>query len=66
MSARPMVDLDELSSLTERCRVLAFALATLMSGSGLAEGSDKDGVLYELTALIEESAARAKQLVAAL
>lgn len=62
----PLVDLDELSLLIDRCRVLAQAFNLILSGSGLPDGPEKTGLLYELGTVIEESAQRAGKLSGAL
>lgn len=62
----PPVDLDELSQLASRCQSLALGLQLIVSGSGLPEGRERDGLCYELASLIEESAERAHRLAAAL
>lgn len=60
------VDLDELSQLTSRCQSLALGLSIIMSGSGLPDGPEREGLCYELVSIIEESAERAHRLAAAL
>ena len=66
MSARPLVDLDQLDSLVERSRVLAMLIGVVASGCGLACDADREAAVMELSTLIEESAAQAKRLTAAL
>lgn len=60
------VDLDELSTLMDRCRSLALGLQIVMSGSGLPNGPEREGLCYELASIIEESAERAHRLTTAL
>lgn len=64
--APPLVDLDELSTLVDRCRRLALGLQIVMSGAGLPPGPDREGLCYELASIIEESAQKAYRLAAAL
>ena len=64
--ATPPVDLAQLSLLVARCQCLAFCLSIVMSGSGLPDGPDKEGLCYELASIIEESAQQAGRLVGAL
>lgn len=60
------VDLDELSQLTSRCHRLAVGLEIVLTGSGLPDGPERDDLCYEMASIIEESAARAHRLAAAL
>lgn len=62
----PFVDIDELSMLISRCESLALGLEIILSGSGLPPGPEREGLCYELTSIIEESAKRASRLVSAL
>lgn len=60
------VDLDALSLNIDRCRWIARALQIIQSGSGLPDGSERDGICCELAAVIEEAADHAYRLSAAL
>ncbi len=62
----PPVDLDELSMLVSRCESLALGLEIILTGSGLPDGPDKEGLCYELTDIIQKSAKQAHRLVGAL
>ena len=61
-----LVDLDELSMLISRCESLALGLEIILTGSGLPNGPEREGLCYELTSIIEESTKRASRLVSAL
>ncbi len=58
------LDLEELSLLASRCESVGLALQLIVSGSGLPPGPERDGLCYELAAIINESARRAHRLMA--
>lgn len=62
----PPVDLDELAALVGRCKSLALTLQLVVTGSGLPDGPEREGICYDLAALIEDHTGRAERLVAAL
>ncbi len=62
----PTVDLDALSISIDRCRWLALGLQTIQSGCGLPDGKEREGLCYELAAIIEETAKHAYRLASAL
>jgi hypothetical protein len=66
MSAQFLIDIDQLDSLIERSRVLAMLVGAVTAGYALTRESDREAAVMELSALIEESAAQAKMLTAAL
>lgn len=62
----PLVDLDDLSITAGRCKSLACTLQLVMSGSGLPSSPEREGLCYDLAALIEELSGKVERLVGEL
>lgn len=62
----PLVDLDDLSITAGRCKSLASTLQLVMSGSGLPAGPQREGICYDLAAIIEELSGKVERLVGEL
>lgn len=65
-SEAPLVDLDELSAAVDRCKNLSLILQLVMDGGSLSDCRQREGLCYDLAALIEEHARIADRLVKAL